>query len=88
MKTPYHIAQRGLADIKAAIYLVLKNAPEEGMRNVDIGRTLGINYGHSGKHHDHIPRTMLEIMQQEGVVEQHEKNKRWTLKRISNQAIG
>ncbi len=81
MKTPYHIAQRGLTDLKAAIYLILKNGPEEGIRNVDVGRTLGISYGHSGKHQDHIPRTMIEIMQSEGVVTQDQKTKKWKLTR-------
>lgn len=81
MNSPYQLAQHGLADLKAAIHLILQNAPEDGMRNVDIGRTLGINYGHSGKHQDHIPRTMLEIMKSEGVVIQDEKSKKWKLNR-------
>ena len=44
MNSPYQLAQRGLADLKAAIHLILQNAPDDDMRNVDIGRTLGINY--------------------------------------------
>ena len=79
MKTPYQLAQHGLADLKAAIYLILQNALVGGMRNVDIGRALGINYGHSGKHQDHIPRTMLDIMKSEGVVSQDAETKKWKL---------
>ncbi len=80
--TAYKMAQRGLADLKVAIHLILSEAPEEGLRNVDIGRILGVNYGHSGRHQDHIPRTMLEMMRAEGVVVQDEVSKKWKLKNI------
>lgn len=79
MKVPYQIAQHGIAKLKSAIFLLLKDAPEEGMRNSDIGRALGIGYGHSGKHKDHIPRVMLEIMKEEGVVLQDSDTKMWRL---------
>lgn len=76
----YKLAQKALAEIKTAIYQVLINAPEEGLRNADIGRILGIGYGHSGRHQDHIPRVLLEIMTTEGVVIQNEKTKKWKLR--------
>jgi hypothetical protein len=79
---PYQIAQHALADLKTAIYLLLKeNSPHE-IRNVDIGKLLGINHGHSGKHQDHIPRIILELLAQEGLVEQNSSNKKWKLKTI------
>ena len=75
---PYGIAQRALADLKSAVYLVLRNGPKEGLRNADIGRLLGIYAGHIG-HEGHIPRTVLALMEEEGVVQQ-DSEKRWTLK--------
>lgn len=73
----YGAAQRALAELKNAIYQALLTAPPEGLRNSDIGRMLGIYSGHIG-HEGHIPRTLLAIMQDEGVVAQG-KDKRWRL---------
>ena len=42
---PYQTAQHAVADLKAAIYEVLKANPG-GLRNVDIGKKLGIYAGH------------------------------------------
>jgi hypothetical protein len=75
---PYAIAQRALADLKSAVYVVLRDGPAEGLRNADIGRLLGIYGGHIG-HEGHIPRTVLALMEEEGVVQQ-DSEKRWTLK--------
>ena len=75
---PYAIAQRALADLKSAVYAVLRTAPGEGLRNADIGRLLGIYAGHIG-HEGHIPRTVLALMEEEGIVQQ-DSEKRWTLK--------
>lgn len=77
--SPYSRAQRSLASLKSAIYQVLKEGPETGLRNVEIGRTLGIYEGHEG-HEGHIPRTLLAMMEQEGVVEQDEESGRWSLR--------
>lgn len=46
MDDPYTVAQRAIADLKTAVYLLLKAGPPRGMRNADIGRALGINAGH------------------------------------------
>ena len=73
---PYHRAQSALADLKAAIHEVLQCGPPEGLTNAQIGRMLGIYAGHVG-HEGHIPRTLLAIMEQEGVVEQNRDTKRW-----------
>jgi len=78
MEEAYLTAQRALAELKAAIYIVIKCGPAEGLRNADIGRILGIYAGHVG-HEGHIPRTLLALMENEGVVEQ-DSEKRWTLR--------
>lgn len=67
MNEAYALAQRAMADLKAAIFLVLESGPAQGMRNADIGRTLGIHAGHV-EHEGHIPRTLLALMEKEGVV--------------------
>lgn len=76
MDDPYATAQRALADLKACILSVLKSAGDAGLRNVDIGKALGIYAGHVG-HEGHIPRTLLEMMAQEGVVHQDTESQRW-----------
>jgi len=78
MEDAYKEAQRGMAYLKAAIFKVLSNAPEEGLSNANIGRTLGIYSGHIG-HEGHIPRTLLGIMENEGIVKQNRSNKKWQI---------
>ncbi len=78
-KTAYHIAQTAMADLKSAVYLILKEAGVEGLLNVEIGKSLGIYQGHI-RHEGHIPRTLLALMEEEGVVEQHAETKKWKLK--------
>jgi ribosomal protein S19E (S16A) len=48
------------------------------MANVEIGKTLGIYPGHVG-HEGHIPRTILAMLEEAGVVEQDEDSKRWSI---------
>lgn len=76
---PYHLAQAAIADLKAAIFLLLKSASPHGLRNADIGRALGIYMGHA-EHEGHIPRTLLARMEDEGVVLQEEGTKLWKLR--------
>ena len=61
METSYFKAQHGIILIKDAIYVLLKEQFPKGLRNVDIGKSLGIYSGHKG-HEGHISRTVLEIM--------------------------
>lgn len=75
----YQRAQRAIADLKTAVFSVLAVAGEAGLRNADIGRSLGIYAGHE-EHEGHIPRTILAMMQDEGVVEQDAASKRWRLR--------
>ncbi len=75
---PYRRAQRAIADLKSAVRATIQKGPPEGMANVEIGKTLGIYTGHVG-HEGHIPRTILAMLEDEGVVEQDEDTKRWSL---------
>ena len=75
----YKLAQIAIADLKTAIHVILCDAPEEGMSNAEIGRTLGIYQGHI-RHEGHMPRSLLALMENEGVVEQDSETKKWTLK--------
>jgi hypothetical protein len=77
-KDPYHLAQSAMADLKAAVHLILARTPN-GMTNAQIGRTLGIYGGHVG-HEGHISRTLLAVLEIEGVAEQDPGSKKWSLK--------
>jgi hypothetical protein len=82
MGTPdqaYLLAQNAMAQLKAAVHQVLSSAPAVGLKNSDIGRMLGIYMGHV-EHEGHIPRTLLAIMEAEGVVEQDKDTKSWRLR--------
>jgi hypothetical protein len=72
----YHVAQRAMSDLKAAVLRILASASEKGVSNAEIGRTLGIYAGHVG-HEGHISRTLLALMESEGVAEQDSGTKRW-----------
>lgn len=74
----YHLAQSAIADLKAAVYEILKAATGPGVSNASIGRMLGIYMGHEG-HEGHISRTILAIMEREGVAVQMEDTKVWKL---------
>ena len=83
--TAYQLAQRGLADLKSAVFLLLLRAGKRGLSNAEIGRGLGIYHGHEG-HVGHIPRTLLALMKAEGVVVQDSDNKRWELRAHAKEA--
>lgn len=76
--TNYHLAQSAIADLKAAIYSLLENSSKDSLSNAEIGRSLGIYSGHVG-HEGHISRTLLAMMEEEGVVEQDDDTKEWKL---------
>ena len=75
----YQLAQKALVDLKTSIYALLEAGPEEGLTNAQIGRRLGIYMGHVG-HKGHIPRTLLAIMEAEGIVDQDKSTKKWRLR--------
>lgn len=74
--TSYGIAQRAIADLKAAVYSVVKHGPDGGLTNAEIGRMLGIYMGHLG-HEGHISRTILGLLESEGLLEQDSYTKKW-----------
>lgn len=76
---PYSVAQRALADLKSAIYTLLLEAQPHGLTNAQLGRKRGIYMGHVG-HEGHIPRTLLAVMENEGVVQQDKESKRWVIR--------
>ena len=51
---PYLKAQVAIAHLKAAVYETLQSAPDGVLKNVEIGRKLGIYMGHV-EHEGHIP---------------------------------
>jgi hypothetical protein len=75
----YKLAQKALVDLKTSIYALLTSGPEEGLTNAQIGRGLGIYMGHVG-HEGHIHRTLLAIMEAEGIVDQDGRSKKWKIK--------
>ena len=82
----YRDAQHAMALLKAAIHRILFDAGAEGMKNVEIGKTLGIYAGHV-RHEGHIPRTLLAIMEGEGITEQDPESKAWRLKTLGSRGI-
>jgi hypothetical protein len=79
MSDPYIVAQDAMAKLKSAVWLRLRDSPE-GLTNAAIGRSLGIYSGHIG-HEGHISRTILGLMEVEGVVEQDAVTKAWKLRK-------
>lgn len=68
-----------MAKLREAVHLLLANAAGQGLSNAQIGRSLGIYSGHVG-HEGHISRTVLALMEAEGVVSQDTSTKRWHLR--------
>lgn len=86
MKTPtdsYQLAQSAIADLKAAVHFVLSNAPG-GLTNAQVGRSLGIYGGHVG-HEGHISRTLLSLLEGDGVAEQDSETKTWSVKSYASE---
>ena len=74
----YQMAQGAMAELKSAVVNLLLFGPSDGLSNVDIGRSLGIYSGHKG-HEGHISRTLLHLLEEEGVVEQISETKKWVI---------
>lgn len=71
----YLRAQHAMTELKACVRSLLFKASKHGLTNAEIGRTLGIYVGHSSQV-GHISRTILEILEKEGVAHQDDE-KRW-----------
>ena len=74
----YLIAQRAIADLKAAVLTLLRRTGRP-MSNAEIGRRLGIYMGHIG-HVGHVPRAILALLENEGLAEQIEERGPWVAK--------
>ena len=74
----YRIAQKAMADLKTAVYFMISKGPEDGYANAEIGRKLGIYTGHIC-HEGHISRTILGILESEGILKQTQETKKWIL---------
>ncbi|MBA7629309.1 hypothetical protein ES703_36807 [subsurface metagenome] len=72
----YRMAQEAIALLKTSIYLLIESSGNKGISNAQIGKSLGIYQGHVG-HEGHIPRTLLALMEAEGVVHQDRETKKW-----------
>ena len=68
-----------MAELKSAVRTALEGAPASGLSNAEIGRMLGIYGGHVG-HEGHVSRTMLSLLEAEGVAAQDETSKCWRLR--------
>lgn len=79
MSNAYILAQDAMAKLRSAVHLLLEQC-SEGLTNAELGRALGIYSGHVG-HEGHMSRTILALMESEGVVQQDPANKLWTLRR-------
>src|SRR5262245_2448291 len=77
--TGYQMEQDVMALLKSAVHHALALVEDAGITNAELGRMLGIYHGHIG-HEGHIPRTLLAIMEAEGVVVQDKASKRWRLR--------
>ena len=75
----YMLAQGAMGNLRGAVHLLLTNEGVDGLSNAQIGRSLGIYSGHVS-HEGHISRTILALMEAEGVVQQDSNTKRWHLR--------
>lgn len=78
----YRRAQLAMAELKSAALEILAAAGDEGLKNSQVGRLLGIYQGHVG-HEGHISRTVLQMLQVDGVVAQDGPDKRWRLRELT-----
>ena len=77
MVDEYQLAQRAMTDLKTAVLRLLVKAKDGGLTNAEIGRALGIYRGHQG-HEGHVSRTVLAMLQEDGVAIQDEDTKKWS----------
>ena len=75
----YRRAQRAPAELRAAAAEILATAAPKGLRKSQVGRLLGIYRGHV-RHQGHISRTVLEMLQEDGVAEQNGERGHWRLR--------
>jgi DNA-binding IclR family transcriptional regulator len=74
----YRRAQLAVAELKSAVVSLLEEHGS-GMTNAVVGRSLGIYGGHKG-HEGHISRTLLAMLETEGLVQQNDADQSWTIR--------
>jgi len=74
----YNRVQRAITEIESAIFELLRMYPG-GLTNAEIGRYLGIYFGHDG-HEGHVSRSILALMEKKGVVQQPIRRGPWQLR--------
>ena len=52
----YTVAQEGVTKIRSALLILLSSAPEGGMANADISRSLGLHASYGGRQQGHNSR--------------------------------
>ncbi len=77
----YDKAQQALTTLKVSVARTLSQVGGKGLRNSQIGRALGIYGGHKG-HQGHISRTILHLLELEGIIRQDAISKKWFLRSI------
>jgi hypothetical protein len=78
MNDPYRVAQLAMAELKSAVRMIIEASGVSGITNAQVGRSLGIYGGHVG-HEGHVSRTLLAMLEEEGVVFQEPDSKIWRL---------
>ena len=76
----YGRAQRAMLELKAAALSLLSTASSEGMKNSELGRSLGIYMGYGGQHQGCLMRTVLDLLEQEGSVTQDSDSLTWSIR--------
>jgi hypothetical protein len=80
---PYHRAQAALAELKAAMYVLLDDGPLGGLTEVQVGRSLGIHdRGGDGR----VTAGLLRMMEDEGVVEHDPETGCWRIRSHAGEA--
>lgn len=77
----YQQAQHAVAELKSAVLRLLVSAGKDGLRNSQVGRALGIYAGHV-RHEGHISRTVLAMLESEGLLRQEPVSKKWFAKSL------
>ena len=72
----YLQAQHAVAELKSAVLSLVVSAGKSGLKNSQIGRGLGIYAGHV-EHKGHISRTLLAMLESEGLLRQDPSTKKW-----------
>lgn len=78
--SPYQRAQKALANLKIAVRDYLESVGPDGATNAEVGRALGIYHGYSSGQEGHVSRTLLSLLEIDGVAERDSETRKWKLK--------